>query len=188
MNPSPSIRPIAVKWGTILGVLSILNVIYTYFVVGVPQVGEFNIAGTVIGVLVFALAIVCYVMAVKDFRKINDGGSSFGEGFKVIMLTIIVGSIISLIFSYLMDAVIMPDYNEEMYAMTMGTMESSPGMTDSMLEIMDNMYSFIFSATGKLIVGAFGTLIGGAVFASIVALIMQRDPDLTPSVDEIGTV
>jgi len=85
----------ALKYGIILGVVSILSTLAMYLIN--PEL-LFNMKiGLAVG-LIFTIAIL--VLALKEERKINEGILSFGDGLKTTFVAYAIGSLFSALFMY----------------------------------------------------------------------------------------
>lgn len=163
----PSTARIALKWGIIS---SIISVIFTIILYNFDLWKMFWIAAT--GGL--AVILIILILASKEFKSLNDGFMTFGEGLGMSMLVIMVSSLISNAFNQLYVNVIdtsikgkITDMQEEMYV-KQGLSQEQIDMAMEQVERFNNpSMQFLFSMLGSLF---FGFLL-----ALIISAIMKKD-------------
>ena len=102
----PSWLSVAVKYGVILGLISALVNLITIIS---------NSSGNyLIGIISFIISIIVVVMANKAYKSANGGFMSYGEGFKISLVSIVIGGIISGLVSFIYLQFIDPSALEAM--------------------------------------------------------------------------
>jgi hypothetical protein len=116
------------------------------------------------------ITIIILVLACKEFRTLNNGFITFGEGLGLSMLVIAVSSLISNAFNQLYVNVIdagmkgkITDFQEEMY-IKQGLSQEQIDMAMQQTERFNNpSMQFLFSMLGALLFGFIISLIIAAV-------------------------
>lgn len=163
----PSTARIALKWGIIS---SIISVIFTIILYNFDLWKMFWIAAT--GGL--AVILIILILASKEFKSLNDGFMTFGEGLGMSMLVIMVSSLISNAFNQLYVNVIdtsikgkITDMQEEMYV-KQGLSQEQIDMAMEQVERFNNpSMQFLFAMLGSLFFGF--------LMALIISAIMKKD-------------
>ncbi|MDP5120405.1 MAG: DUF4199 domain-containing protein [Spirosomaceae bacterium] len=163
----PSTARIALKWGIISAIISIVFtiVLYTF------DLWKMVWIAAAFGV---AVTVVILVLAAKEFKSLNNGFMTFGEGLGMSMLIIVVSGLISNAFNQLYVNVIdtsikgkITDMQEEMYV-KQGLSEEQISMAMEQLERFNNpSMQFLFSMLG--------TLFFGFLLSLIISAIMKKD-------------
>jgi hypothetical protein len=91
----PTVMSVGVKFGLILGVVSIVILLVRFFAGMNPM--ENNWMNNVISLL---LTVGAVVFAHKNFKESGDGYMSYGQGLGIAMVTVIISTILSGIFLY----------------------------------------------------------------------------------------
>lgn len=163
-----------IKNGLFMGVASVLFSMILYFINPKMMFG---------GVAYLGFLIPLYFMwkAGTDERQSNGGYLSFGGALKVTFLSIVVGFLISNLFSYVLINFIDPSLIEVIRETSMETAEKMAGMfggnEDVMEEMKDAMEEQDFSPTlgSTLLTYLVGLIFPGFVFALIISAIVKKD-------------
>jgi len=165
-----STKKIAINNGLLLGLLSVaLGVIMYVMNMHLEQSSISMILGVVItvGVLIYAF---------NQYKKASDGFMSVGQGLKLGMGIILISTIISVIWNYVLMNVIEPTMLEQVQELQMEKMiENNPDMPQSQIDAATEM-SAKFSSPA--IVAAFQIAMGlifGFILTLITALIMKKN-------------
>ncbi|MBO6763203.1 MAG: DUF4199 domain-containing protein, partial [Roseivirga sp.] len=89
----------AKKWGLIYGLVTLVIAL-------VPLILEVQAQWT--GFLLIAVAIFCYVMATKEFKRDNGGYMTFGEGFRICITAALIAGVLRSVVNYIYVKVIDP--------------------------------------------------------------------------------
>lgn len=91
----PTVMSVGLKFGLILGVVSILITLVKFMAGANPM--ENNWINNVISL---ALVVLAVVFAHRNFKEGGDGFMSYGQGLGVAMVTVIISTILSGLFMY----------------------------------------------------------------------------------------
>lgn len=163
----PSTARIALKWGIISAVISVIFtiVLYTFDLWKITWVS-----------LVFGLAIiiVILVLANKEFRTLNEGFLTFGESLGISMLVIAVSSLISAAFNQLYMNVIDNTIKDKMADFQEETMLKQ-GMTMEQIDMAMQQVEKFNTPGIQFLFGLLGSLFFGFIIALIIAAIMKKN-------------
>lgn len=164
--PAPTTRQTGMRYGLILGVISI-----AYFVI-------LNVAGVDMtqgpgrwGGLVFTIII--FVLAHKYFKESGDGYMSYGQGIGIGFWTTLVSSVISSIFTFVYVSFIDSTFVENMKQQQIEQMQER-GMSDAQIDQAMGFAEMFMSPTAMLIMGIVGGVIIGLIIALIVTIFTQK--------------
>ncbi len=122
------------------------------------------------------VAMVFFILAGREFKKLNGGYMTFGEGFKVNMIVAsIVAGVRSLVV-YVYVKAIDTGYGERMAEMMQDQWERS-GMQEEQIEQMSGMMSGMTNPEMTLFSGIIGMMLGGLIWGSIAAAITKSEED-----------
>lgn len=166
----------AAKFGLYYGGISIL--LSTVFWLVKPDL-LFN---TGLGfAIAFGLPLILMYFSIKSTRDDQEGYISFGEAIKASFLTYIIGSLLAILFTYILMNFVDPSLLEmqKEQAMEMAeSMSSMFGANEEMIEEMkdemsDQMGTFSF---GQALTGWLGGLVfPGIIFSLIMSAIMKKN-------------
>ncbi len=165
-----SIKDVSVKWGLILGVISI-----ALFIIGVVTETNQESWSQWLGMIP---TIIIFVLAHKQFKEEGDGFMSFGEGTKIGLFVTVISSVISTLFFYVYIAFIDNTFVENIKEQQIIGMQES-GMSD---EQIDQAMSMSEAFMSPLVMSIIGLLVGiffGFILTLIVtAFTKNSNPDL----------
>lgn len=157
---APSVKSLAIKWGLILGVVSIVM----FLGIAMSGVQGESWAGW-LGVVPSAIII---FLAHKEFKESGDGFMSYGKGLGIGTLTILVSSIISSVFSFVYIKFIDPTYFDVVRDKQIEGMAEG-GMSDAEIETALGFSEAFFKPETLLITG----VVFGVIFGFIISLIVS---------------
>ncbi len=166
MNEQPSTFRVALKWGLILG---LVLVAYTLALYLTNTVGD-----TLPSLLAYPIIVVVLVLAMRDFRALNNGFMSYGEGLTVGVVTAAVSSVLSSIFSYFYTNFIDTGATERAIEKVREKYEEM-GMSDDQIETSMEMVQKMQNPVWTLVVGVFFYVLMGLIFSLIIAAIMKKE-------------
>jgi Protein of unknown function (DUF4199) len=158
---------IALKWGLISGLVSILFALVLYNT-------DLWKSSWVTGTSGIAITAVIITLAMREFKSLNNGFMSYGEGLGLgsilSVVSGVIGSIFNLVYMKFIDTTFIGkqlDFTEEKLI--------EQGMSDEQIEIAlettkkftDSGFSFIF--------GVFGALFVGFLLSLIIAAILKKN-------------
>ena len=159
----------AVKWGVYLAIASIALLLIFYLV----DPALIFSANTYVSIVV---TIVMLVMACRE-SKMNSGGfASFGQMFQTAFLTWVIGSVIGVIFQYVLMNFIDPGLIELQKEISMEAIEKMSGLLgeEGMEAAIESIEESNPVSAGKMAIGMVIMMIPGAIVAAIIGAIMQK--------------
>ncbi|GAA4452669.1 hypothetical protein GCM10023189_16450 [Nibrella saemangeumensis] len=166
MEEKPSTARIALKWGLIIGIASILFSTVLYIT---EQVGN-----TALSLIAYVIIIVGLVMAMREYRSLNNDYMSYGEGLGIGALTAGVSGILSSLYGVLYTNVIDPEFQSRMEDQ-MRVLYEERGMSDDQIDKAME-FANMFQSPGLLFVfGVLGTIFMGFIFSLVIAAILRRN-------------
>lgn len=160
MEQNVSVKSVSLKYGLILGIISIV-----FFLIAALTGDPTSSIWQWVGVL---FTIVLIVMAHREFKKEGDGFMTYGQGLGVGTLVALISSVISAIFMYVYIKFIDDNYLANMQQMQIEQMEAQ-GMTEEQIE-MGLKISETMSSPEMLVVFA---ILGGVFFGFLISLIVS---------------
>lgn len=182
-NPSP--WPIAIKFG-IMGGVAIIFINLIQYLMGMMDIdkimenaGSFSLSNVLSGLgiafLSYIVFTLIYWLAVKAYRDELGGFITFGEGFKVSFFSVLVKALIALVWGLVFHYLINPGFSEGMLEMMGEVMQQSSGGDEEAMEMVMNIYSYMYNPFSMSLMGAFSTLTGGALLSLVAAAIGQKE-------------
>lgn len=181
MASIPSIPSIGLRWGLILGVASAA---YSVVLDLTGQIGN-----QVLGYVGMLFTLGAVILAIRQFKRLNLGFVTLGQGFRTGFFTAVIGGTISSVLGaiYLL---VDPGVKTRLFEATRLALEeqaaNNPQITDEFIEmqmgIMENMMAPYISIP----LGILGSAFLGAIIAVIVAAIMRKDGQ--PAESDIETI
>lgn len=166
MEEKPSSARLALKWGLIIGIASVLFSTILYVT---EQVGN-----TSLSVIAYVIIIVGLVMAMREYRSLNNNYLSYGEGLGLGTLTAAVAGILSSLYGVLYTTVIDPEFQGRMMDQLRVQYEEQ-GMSDDQID-KAMQFGQLFQSPGLLFVfGVLGTIFMGFIFSLVIAAILRRN-------------
>lgn len=167
---------IALNYGVLLGIISVLSVVLQYVF------GTYNVSGGdgnswIISLASFVLGVVIIVLAVNKIKKSNGGYISFKEAFKGGFTVYIISALFvagwMLIYTYVLE----PGYQDEIINQSVQQMEEQGGVSE---EQMETAISWTRKFTSPLMLSLFSILgaafFGGIISAIIAAILKNNKP------------
>lgn len=166
----PSTKSVGMKWGLILGVLSIVWFLITVFA-GLATETWAQWSG-----LVFTIVIL--YLAHKDFKDSGDGYMSYGQGLGIGMITIGISSVLSSAFAYVYIKFIDPTYMEMIMDKQIEGMQEN-GMSDAEIETAMSFSEGFMNPEVMFVTGIIWGLLLGFIISLIVSAITKNsNPEL----------
>lgn len=133
---------------------------------------EQNITQMLLG---FAIMIAFIVLASKKFKTDNGGFMSWGQGVKIGMGVILIGIIISAIYTYVFTSFIEPEFKNQVIEKSIIQWQDA-GMSSDQIDMSKKMTEdyFYLSLFGGM---AIGGLFLGFIFSAIIAAIMKKSEE-----------
>jgi hypothetical protein len=166
MENQPSTTQVALKWGAITGITLIV------FSVILNISGQFGNKG--LGALIYVFIIAGIILCIREFKTLNNGFMSFGQGFGAGTLMTAIASILSAIFTYIYMTLIDTTLSGKILDNARQEWEKQ-GMSSDQIEQAES-YSKMFMSPGAI----FGftvvfLVLFGLVVSLIASAIMKKD-------------
>ncbi len=169
-NEQVSVKQVAIKWGLILGIISIVLFLAIYFggLLGESWPGWIG--------AVFSAGII--YLAHKEFKELGDGYMSYGKGLGIGTLTSVISGAVSSTFSYVYIKFINLDYTTELLDNTRFKMEES-GQGEDQIDMAMEMTEKFMTPEIMFGLGMFMAVLFGFIISLIVSAITKNnDPSL----------
>ena len=171
MEERATIKSVGIKWGLILGILSI-----AFFMVGIA-LGDPNM--TALRWVSILVIIGVIVMAHREYKNNGDGFMTYGQGLGLGTLVAAVSSVISSIFSYVYIKFIDDNFLTNAREMQIQEFERQ-GMTDEQIEMAVEVSSRFTTPEMILVIGiVFGIFIGFLISLIVSAFTKNSNPELS---------
>jgi len=169
-NEQISVKQVAIKWGLILGIISIV-LFLAFYLGGLMGESWISFIGPV-----FSAAIM--YLAHKEFKDQGNGFMSYGQGLGIGTFISAVSGIVSSIFTYVYAKFIDPGYLESMIDMTRAKMEEG-GQGEDQIEAAMEITEKFMTPEITFAMGLFFAVFFGFLIALIVSAITKNnDPSL----------
>ena len=159
----------AIKWGVYLAIASIALLLIFYLV-------NPELIFSVNSYISIVVTIVILVMACKEARENSGGFASFGQMFQTAFFTWAIGSLIGVVFQYILMNFIDPGLIEIQREISIEAIEKMVGLigeegVEKAIEDVENSNPVTI---GKIALGYVFMLVVGAIVAAIIGAIMQK--------------
>ena len=165
MQEKPSTARVALKWGVVLGVVLI---VYTLILFLTEQVGNQNL-----GWISLALSVTFIVLAMREFRTLNEGYLSLGEGMGVGTLVSAISGLISATFSTIYTTFIDTAFYERLTD-TMQEQLEEQGRSETEIEQSMEIMKMFQSPGLSFAFGLIGAVVFGLILSLIIAAILRK--------------
>ncbi|MFT4032754.1 MAG: DUF4199 domain-containing protein [Siphonobacter sp.] len=176
METKPSTARVALKWGIISGIITgIFSIGYQVLNLMPEDPLQANVGwGLLVNLLQIIFTIAVLFLAIKEYRMMNEGYLSFGEGVGISALTGAVWGVVSggitLIYTQFID-------NSAQQRMLSGLRNSyeEKGMTDEQVDSAMNMVEMMTQPSFGFVMTILMGVIIGTLLGLIVSAIMKKD-------------
>lgn len=169
-NQKASIKKIAMNYGLILGLLTIVVSVLAY-VTNHHLDRPWWVTVLSMGVMIWAI-----VYGLKTYKNENDGFMTLTEALKVGLAISLIAGIIGAVFNYIFVTIIEPDFVNQIMEMTQQQMiEQNPDMTDAQMEMALGMTEKFMSPGIMSAMAIIMTLFFGFITALIAGLVMKQN-------------
>lgn len=166
----PSAARVALKWGLISAVISIIYSV-VMVLIGKYQDPSMNTVNFIFGL---AVAVGILIYALREFRTLNNGYLSFGQGLGVGTLTSAVSGVVAGLFTFVYLKFIDPSALEKSMDIARDELERR-GMDEAQIEQAEK-YTSMFTSPGAIFVfSVFGAVLIGFILSLIIAAIVRRE-------------
>lgn len=167
MNDKPSTARVALKWGLILGVAQIIFSIIIFV--------SDNFGNTALGSIAYVLIIIGIVLAMREYRTLNGGYMTYGEGLSTGTLTAAISGLLSSLFSVFYMTVIDTGIMERVLEKSREQMEAQGNLSDEQIEQAIEVTQKFQSPGILFAFGVLGAAFVGLLFSLIIAAFMRRN-------------
>ncbi len=171
----------ALKWGTIIGVISILYVLLLY-VIGMSA----NKLLSRLGLLILIVGIV--IATIKYRNNVLGGGISFGKCFSYGLLVSVIVALISSVFSYILYTYVAPEMWQEFVELSqqqaLDKLESSGMDIDDIDGVME-MSSMFVKPLVISISSFFSIVLYGGIVSLIASIFIKKEKPIFESEDNL---
>ena len=166
MENQASSKSIILNNGLYYGVVSVILSLIMY---ATGNHLEQNIISTILG---FVIMIAFIVFASKQFKSNNNGFMSWGQGVKIGVGVVLIGVVISAIYTYIFANFIEPEFKNQIIEQSIVKWEEA-GMSSDQIEMSTKMTEdyFYLSLYGGMLIGG---LFLGFIFSAITSAIMKK--------------
>lgn len=166
---------IALKWGLISGIISIILSLATQFL-GIKNTGDATI-GFVLSFIALAFTCLIQVLAMKDFKSQNNDLMTYGQGLGIGLLAGAVWGVVSGGFNMLYIKYI--DNSEVVrQANMMREKLEEQGGTDAQMEMNEKIIAWATDPSLAFIVTIFMGLLTGLLLALVVSAILKKEKSI----------
>jgi hypothetical protein len=164
-----TVKSVSMKWGLILGVISIaLFIVYVI----IDVVGESWVSW--MGLIPFIIVV---VLAHKEFKDEGDGFMSYGQGLGIGVLVSLISAIISSAFNFIYVKFIDTEFNTKLMEKIEMQWEEQ-GMTDQQIDAARGFTETMMSPGVGFFIGiAFAVFFGFLVSLIIAAITKNANPE-----------
>lgn len=167
MNEQASTYRVAIKWGIFLGLFS---VVYSLFLFMSGNIGQ-----SWTGIMSIIISIGGLVLAMREFRTLNGGYMTFGEGTTVGTVTGLISGLLGTAFSWFYMTIIDTNVMANMTEKTREALEANGSLSDDQIDQQMEMMER-FQTPGMILgFGLIAAVIGSVIFAMIVAAFMKKE-------------
>src|SRR5690554_5703778 len=167
---SPSIQKIALNYGVLLGLFTIVLQVISYALdahIDRPWWLTF-------GQLLISIAII--VLGLKAFKNENNSYITFGQSIKTGLAISLIAGIISIIFNYIFITYIDPDFIQKTMDFTREEMAKNPNLTEEQINMSMEMSAKFMTPWIMSAFAIIGTMFFGFIISVIAGLALRKNP------------
>lgn len=165
-----SVKQVSIKWGLILGVISIALFLITIF-------GGL-VGNKVMQWLTYIPMIIIIVLAHKEYKNEGDGFMSYGQGLGIGTLTVFIGSLLSTIFFYIYVKFVDAGFIETIKDQQIVELEKG-GMSDEQIEQAMSISESFMTPEMMSVFAILGSVFFGFILSLIIsAFTKNSNPEL----------
>lgn len=161
---------IMLNYGIIQGLLMVVFAVILYALDMQFQAGILSF------VISLAISIAILVLAYKQFKSVNEGFMSLGEAIKIGMGIALIAALISVIYQFVYQQFIDPDYIERLIEYQQQQMvENNPEMTQEQVQMANDMtrkFSGVWTTSAIILIAG---LFFGLIYSLIVGAVMKKE-------------
>jgi hypothetical protein len=166
MNEETSTARVALKWGVITGLALIVysTLLYT--------LGQMT--NGMLTIVIYVIIVIGLVLGMREYRTLNGGYLTFGEGVGLGALLSAVAGLLSSAYTVLYSTVIDPGMQERVMEQMREQLENQGKLSDEQIDQAMEISQSFQSPGLQFIIGIFGTIFIGVVFSLVIAAILRQ--------------
>ena len=173
---NPTIKSIAIKYGSIFGALNVLYILYGYII------DKTIFTMDVLGILIFFIGVGIYVFASAKVKESQGGYATFKDIFSTYIISGVVATAIGSGFTILLFGVIDPEFASEITELfrdaNFDKLEGLGMSDDQITESMDKLRQMEpFGIRFQLKSAAFSIMFNAVVGLIVAAAMKKNNPD-----------
>lgn len=170
-NQEPSIKKIALNYGILLALLSIVTQVISYVL-------DVHIDRPLwLTVLQIVISVGVVVMGLKAFKTANEGYLTLIQALKIGVAISLIAGIIAVLFNYVFMNYIDPDYIQKAMDFSQEQMiEENPNMTQEQIDMAMNMSAKFMTPVVMAAFALISSLFFGFIISLVTGLIMKKNP------------
>lgn len=165
-NQQPTITPVALKYGLITALVSI---VYTLILMVLDMSDN-----TWLSSLSFIIMIAGIVLAMKEYRTLNYGFMSYGQGLGIGTIVSAISGLLSGIFMWLYTSFVDTEYMARMRDKQVEAMLDQ-GLSDEQVDAAISMSESFQGPLTMILGGLIGAIVVGFLLSLILSAIMKRN-------------
>jgi len=166
MQETPSTARVALKWGLIAGVVSMIYSTALY------MTSQFT--NNALTWLALLISVTFIVLAMREFRTLNGGFMTYGEGVGLGTLVATISGMLSATYSYFYMNFIDTTIMQQIMDQSRVKMEEQ-GMSDDQIEQALEVSQNFMSPGLTFLFGVLGSVFFGLILSLIIAAFMRRN-------------
>ena len=166
MTEKPSTARLALKWGLITGVAVIVYSTLLFTLGGMDN-GWLALPG-------YAIIIGGLTLGIREFRLLNGGYLSIGEGVSLGTLQAAVSGLLSSIYNAIYTTLIDPGVGERILNQARARLEEQGRLTDEQIEQAIDITQRYQTPGFQILFGVLGSVLIGLIVSLIISAIMRR--------------
>lgn len=170
-NQEPSIKKIALNYGILLALLSIVTQVISYVL-------DVHIDRPLwLTILQIAISVGVVVMGLKAYKTANEGYLTLIQALKIGVAISLIAGIIAVLFNYIFMNYIDPDYIQKAMDFSQEQMiEQNPNMSQDQIDMAMNMSAKFMTPAVMAAFAMISSLFFGFLISLVTGLIMKRNP------------
>lgn len=166
---NPSKMNVAVKWGAMIGIASVILSLLFYLTGMINmETGKTGWIGTIVSL---AIPVAGIYMALNEYKKANNDNLTTGNGASIGILCGLVSGIISAVYTFIFMSYIAPEMLETIKEAQLASMD---GMSNDQEEQMVKMMDLFMSPAVASVLSVLGSLILSLIIGFVLGLIMKN--------------
>ncbi len=167
-------KPIMLKYGTILGLLTVFISVLSYVINGAENL-ERPFWEKALGYLIIIGVI---VIGIKKFKELNNGNLKLIDAIKTGVGIALIGGLIVGVYIFIFFNYIEPEFIDRIMEMTQEKMiEQNPDMDEEQMEMALSMSKKFMSPLAMMFFSVIGNLIMGLIISLVAGLIMKHEEE-----------